>query len=199
MDLGAFGEWWNSNIGIWWNTVDWGNVPAWVGSILTSVSVFLAVNILRADRKRLRHAPADALATWHTTSIHVHPNKKDVHKVKVHAYNTGDAPVPFALLEAPMNTPEYELKLFKDSGGGLETVEPKEHLLIQLSYDFEPNMELFYVRFTDSTGKHWIRMLKSGKYISVRKFKRFSKGPRKSRLAKQKADLKAAREHNSKK
>ena len=199
MDFGAFGDWWDLYIGNWWNTLDWGNVPAWVGSILTSVSVFLAINILRADRKAKRLAPAEAFATWHFWSFADSTELQPSWTIKAHAFNTGDAPIPFAMIGARRLTLEYEIQLFKKKGNNdIATIEPKEHIELDIQYDFNPNIKLFYVRFKDAKGKEWIRMLASGRYMSERRFNRWDKGAWWDRVKKVGADRAAAKAHNTK-
>jgi len=197
MNLGAFGDWWNSYIGSWWDLADWGSVPAWVGSILTSVSVFLAINILRVDRKSKKLAPADALATWQIFSYMGSTIANPIWTMKAHAYNTGDSPIPFAMIGARQLTPDYEIRLFKERGNnGIETVEPKEHLQIDLTYDFNPNLKNFYIRFTDAHGREWIRRVKSRKYMSVKRFQRWEKGPLLARVKKRRDDRATAKVHS---
>src|SRR5450759_1590275 len=52
--------------------LDWGNVPAWTGSILTSLSLVLAFSILIRDRKRTTRNQIDRIGVWTTHEHETH-------------------------------------------------------------------------------------------------------------------------------
>jgi hypothetical protein len=87
--------WWNA-FRSWAATFDWGNVPTRIGSLLTSISVLIAISILRNDRRLRRRKSADNFNTW--TGEHMaRPFEPPFRRVfRINAYNSGDVPISYA-------------------------------------------------------------------------------------------------------
>jgi hypothetical protein len=61
--------------------IDWGNVPAWAGAILTSGTLFVGFTVLRRDKRTAERVQADKIICWHELE---HPH------VKVTVLNASD-------------------------------------------------------------------------------------------------------------
>jgi len=142
--------------GRWW---DWGSVPAWVGSILTSVSVFLAISILRSDRKRASRASAESLATY--TEVDFRDNQ-----LVFHSYNAGDKPIPYAAV-LYRGESRQESVLFR-TDDGRATLEPASKATAKIPYDFMQPRRHIYIQVVDAHGRVWFRTDDSRKYVTAR-------------------------------
>jgi hypothetical protein len=71
-----------------WLGLDWGNVPAWIGSTLTSGSLLIAATSYRRSVKDKEYDQASKIASWITTSA-----EPDETKPRLHVRNSSDGPI----------------------------------------------------------------------------------------------------------
>lgn len=165
----------------WWSTLDWGNVPAWVSGMLTSVSVFIALLVLLRDRGEKRQKLADSLVIWSNSSGELKPGKTDDDDdayewyETVSALNTGIAPIPYVDLEV----------IYKRGGGGMiltlkdgqssrEWIVQPGELVSQKIHVTNPAD--IYVFILDAGGDRWVRPVDRKEYLSDRKWNRIQYG-----------------------
>jgi hypothetical protein len=170
MDLGAFG--------MWWDTFDWGTVPAWVGSILTSVSVFLALLILFTDKKKDRRAMADSFVTWLELSG-IQSGTDIKWSVDVHAFNAGSHPIPYAAVLSPkddqgrdftsIRLEDITFDTINNMPAANQSISPKASASTKYEYAVKrPDITEFIMMFSDGAGKVWFRRMNNNKYMSTR-------------------------------
>ena len=173
MDLGAFGEWWVYNPGAWWDAADWGTVPTWVGSILTSLSVMFALSIIVRDRNALKRAAYDNFLTWTSHADSEYDGNGELsYQLPIHVINNGTGPILYGLIyEKATNGVE---KIHEDlKGGGFkhQVIEPNEKVEVIMRYYKEHNPKKFTLKFADARGQVWYRNVLSNKRISDRKIR----------------------------
>jgi hypothetical protein len=167
---------WNWFWGTWWPTIDWGNAPAWVGALLTSGSLYLAIHLLRRERAEKRLAAATKFSTW-TSSTRHGVRSMDGKSYTVHFlrfYNANDAPIKAARVYGLIDDGEWgvvDLSSDKsDSDGGI--VEGgsvgKGYLAARIN---RPSHEMI-VGFDDPQGVRWHRYVDSNRYISHRNWRK---------------------------
>ncbi|WP_411699024.1 hypothetical protein [Conyzicola sp.] len=155
--------------GEWWPTIDWGNASAWFSSVLTSVSVLLAVLIIRRDKARSALVHADAFVVWADYIHVVGPEPKWL--VDVHSYNSGDRPIirPYIMAYARPGVRALGTLKEREPNKIAVVIEPKATNTIQLMFpDQDPRDLKLYVDFTDMTGYTYRRLLNSNKYLNSR-------------------------------
>jgi hypothetical protein len=167
----------------WWPTIDWGNAPAWVGSILTSVSVFLAIRLFIGERFKRERAQADMFSVYLEKKYRKHRNKKVYESILVHMYNGSDAPIPRATLyiRTRVNSAVASVVLQKASSQSLDRSVPsklhfEQHVDLIGEPPFPPNARI-YIHMRDINGRVWRKNMKTGrtkklseKYVLARSF-----------------------------
>jgi hypothetical protein len=154
----------------WLGTLDWGNVPAWVGAFLTSGSLFLALNIMRTDRRRIARSAADKLVAAYDFELeNWNADKSLILRLRIHLFNGNDVPV-YSVGISGISDGAYSWKRI-----GLAKAEshpsdpysfPSKVEITSIHYNIKwGHQKLFYVSITDSHGRTWRRRL-DGKYIS---------------------------------
>ncbi|WP_143049931.1 hypothetical protein [Asanoa ishikariensis] len=75
----------------------WGNIPQWVSSVGSSVSIFLALYIILRDRRAADREQASAIAAWIEKLVVYHINDQEhevaVERVTVFVHNGSDLPI----------------------------------------------------------------------------------------------------------
>ena len=154
------------NFWSWWSTINWGNAPAWVSGILTSVSVFLAVWILRRDKRKEIRKSADNFVTWASFVIQRSGAERTTN-LHVGSFNAGSTPIirPYIVTFEP----DFTLTVGRlgVSEGQLETViYPGAQNRNAMGDHFNITPGNAFVQFTDSSGNTWRRDLVTNRYIS---------------------------------
>jgi hypothetical protein len=169
MDLGVFGEWWNSGIGVFWNRLEWGSVAQWVSGILTAGSLYLGLTILRRDRDKADRLSADAFVVW--SDIVILTTSKPQYFVHVTSFNSGNMHIinPYLMAySSPGVKSVKSLAKRKPTDIGV-VIEPNERN--EISFDcgvVDPETLKLFIVFRDTRGYEWRRTLDFGKYMSQR-------------------------------
>jgi hypothetical protein len=178
VDMGWWVELWRG-WGDWWPRIDWGSAPAWFSSVLTSVSVLLALLIIRRDKTNALRSDADKFVTWIQYSALTHStDNKTVWTATIHAYNAGSAPIPYAYLLVPTDKNDNpggsmkEIPPMWDGGKFLfasdDAIKPSESVKVSYDYLHDVDHDLFHVRFADSKGRVWHRNVDGNQYLGKR-------------------------------
>lgn len=154
-----------SDIWKWLTTLDWGNVPAWVGSILTSVSVFLAINILRGDRKKVKRADADSFATY--PSVHTVGISKTNKMMFVRFYNGGTRPFTFAQVNYRRGG-QWQRVIATGKDVGINIAPPGASVTAESPLVENVDLNDYYISFTDPSSMVWFRSVIDNRYLSKR-------------------------------
>lgn len=129
---------------------DWGNVPAWVGSVLSGFSVLLAMTIIWRDRRQRLRSQAEKLVVWEERS------KSE--NLIIHLRNTSEVPV-FRLLLVEGKCREQTVSRFR-SAHEPDELEPRGAVSKKVLTSGSKRLR---VRFTGPDGKVWERDARSGK------------------------------------
>ena len=101
-----------------WNGhyIDWGSVPAWIGSVLTSASVLLALYIILRDKRAERREQASRV-TFVSSLTYGH-NARHRARVVIYVYNYSEAAIytPWLLIR-PRRKAEHLRKPQAGKGG----------------------------------------------------------------------------------
>lgn len=178
----------------WMGTeADWGNVPGWVGAILTGSSFLLGFKIMRENQLRDRRAQASKIITW-TTWIDGEAQGPEADSCEVHLTNRSDAPifnplihvVPFHHLDA---TPHLGIwshaaldrdhrflrrrkeqranimtYVFEPRGRQVVAVEPSETVSGNVGTTTPVDMWDILVSFRDASGVDWVRNVRTAEF-----------------------------------
>lgn len=167
-------SWWGWLWGTWWPTIDWGNAPGWVGAVLTSGSLFLAVWILRADRREKRRAAADKLTTWWTKSTR-EVSDAEPFGIEICAFNGNDAPIAFVVAGGPWGA-KWEEQWFNEADDPHPSpIAPAITYRVGGSSPTDFNIKHFVLTFSDPLGKTWYRRVSDNRYISKRRLERMQR------------------------
>ncbi|TFD15517.1 hypothetical protein E3T26_06965 [Cryobacterium sp. TMT1-21] len=169
MDLGAFGEFWNSSIGVFWNRLEWGSVAQWVSGLLTAGSLYLGLTILRRDRDKADLLSADAFVVWSDT-IKITATVPN-YFVTVSSFNGGDMPIinPYLMAYSNPGFKPINMLVNRKANDIGVIIEGKERN--QISFDsgnVDPETLKLFIVFRDARGYEWRRTLDFGKYMSQR-------------------------------
>ncbi|MEA9985650.1 hypothetical protein [Subtercola sp. RTI3] len=171
-------SWWDQMWGgwnYWWSTIDWGNAPGWVGSILTSASVFLAISLFVSERRRKDRAQVDAFSVY--LEKKVDSDGKFFEHIKVFMFNGSDAPLPRVSIQ--VRTPTgTAITTHQFQHGSVPTIPPKLHISHLINFDEPPPFPVnsfIYIFVRDINGRVWRKNTSSGKtkllsqkYLSTR-------------------------------
>jgi hypothetical protein len=148
----------------WWATIDWGTAPEWVGAILTSGSLLLAVLVLRTEFRRSRMAEIKKVVSRYRIFT-----TDDSPKLEITAYNANDHPIAIVtflywggliwhrkFLKNPANTPDLP-----PTAEGTVTIPWTLH-------DY-PHDRTALICITDTNGNAWYRGLETGRIYSPRR------------------------------
>lgn len=172
----------------WLGTLDWGTVPTWVGSILTSISVFLALYILRQNQKDKKRelvnkvfARLEYRGRW---------GKVDRDMYSVHVYNASDQPVPSVFLIIADKYEVHHEMYFADDDKKNAILMPEASGEIEFATDDEmsdgnmnANKGVIFLQIIDADNGEWYRDLATRRYVSRRHVKRQMKGAEKRKKA----------------
>jgi len=141
-----------------WLGLDWGNVPAWVGSVLTGVALLVAANTYRKSVRDSERAQATKVTVWtgltdekETFSV---KNGSDASIYSVAVYYRGGAK------SARGDMPYYAVR--KESSGlkGLgrwASIGPGEERSADLERNAISDPAIPWISFRDANGVDWIR------------------------------------------
>ena len=159
---------WNWFWCTWWPTIDWGNAPAWVGAVLTSGSLFLAVWILRADRKEKRRAVADKLTSWWIKSAR-DTSEAEPFGIEICVFNGSEAPIAYVIAGGPWGS-KWEQQWFNEADDPHPSaIAPALTYRVGGSAPTEFDASKFVLTFSDTLGQTWHRRVSDNRYISERK------------------------------
>jgi hypothetical protein len=162
MDFGSFVERCEMSIGAWWTSQQWGSVADWFTGILTALSVFLVIWLLRGDRNRDRSRQANALSVWATPNLTL--DKAKPYRATIYVFNAGDEPIPVAWLRVThrgisaswqLRNPETNNPVIWGKESFSIVWDSKDEIIADGS-DFE-------VFLVDSTHQYWKRNLKTNR------------------------------------
>jgi hypothetical protein len=133
----------------------------WFAAIGTVGALFLGVLILGRDRHQAVQASADSFVTWAQVQMTI---EDDTEKwtVVVHAYNSGDRPIPHAVI-VPRPGVSLDAMGFMLAG---EPVSPGASVERQVEINGEPEGIPLWVAFQDARSRRWIRDLNKQGYVS---------------------------------
>ena len=170
--------------------IDWGSVPAWAGSILTSGSLVLGFSILTRDRRReARKQAAAVVLTIDVTYPSIMSKPYGDAEVHLAVHNASDAPISYVrvrYLPFPSQLPAIDLHDEKDpykfsdlATEGLHDVVLTDRvvgakplaaratrlikMLIPHFYSDLPLANTAELRFVDIAGNYWVRRAIDGK------------------------------------
>jgi len=167
MDLLGWNESWR-DWGEWRPTIDWGDVPTWIASILTSVTVGLALSIIMRDRRRGERAASDSFITW--TGYPKALSRQDgsvQYQLALHSLNAGTGPIVAAAVTGTAGNDFHQVLKPDDSYS--QVIEPGERLTTTLIY-YTKHGEFkdMVLSFRDLNGKTWWRHVQSNKTLTRR-------------------------------
>lgn len=185
---------WRAEAAGWLQSVDWGSAPDWFAAVGTVGAFAATIAIIQSERMRRTRAQADAFVTY--TSLKWGPRYpiKDlsVRKMKkiekeegslyhwiltLYVHNTSGQPiVRSALRSDPRSGIDFHTHQVLESSEdkGL-AIAPGESLSREVRFESNPMGKKFYLFFTDSDGKSWVREVTSGSYISRRELRSIRK------------------------
>lgn len=155
----------------WWGTIDWGNAPGWVGTVLTSASLFLAISILRRDQKKGDRLKADAFVTWlDVVQLQDNTTSKPVitWRITFNAYNAGDSPIAMASVFGKRYKNMVWIERLSPGSPENDALMPKVGGSFVRTFQHDPKHERYFVVFRDATNRLYRRDLRSGEYLSHR-------------------------------
>lgn len=140
--------------------INWGTVPTWISSILTSGSLLLGFYILLRDRRKEERSQAALVVCWNDY-------RDDSEYVKI--FNTSNRPVTNISVHAhpyPYRSGPYDKKVaLTFEGFSVQAfLMPKEECESN-SFPIHPKKNRWhpeYVTFEDADGRQWVRFLSSG-------------------------------------
>ena len=164
-----------AGVAVYSETINFGSVADWFTGLLTAGTLFLAVWILRSDRKRARRAIADSLVTWVATTTRGGGDDDEEVIMTVFARNVGEHPIPNAYVAVPPHHRVRGVHPMKLTDKGQIPVEPGDRIETRLALDpATPDLPVF-IRFRDSRGQTWTRDVRTNKYVSDRRWDRLLK------------------------
>lgn len=140
-----------------WLGLQWGDVPAWVGSILTGVALLIAANTYRKSVLESTRTQASMVTVWvertdGVETVHV-KNGSNASVYAVTVYYGGKH-------RSEDTSPYYGVR-YKDSGlkelGKWPSIGPNEIKSAALKRDFFSDPEIPWLYFRDANGVDWIR------------------------------------------
>ncbi|NHC12656.1 hypothetical protein [Motilibacter deserti] len=174
--------------------VDWGTVPAWVGSVLTGASLLLGFYILLRDRRNAEQEQARQVAYW-WEDVWDESMPEDVTLIVLRLQNMSNAPIinpevegrprtlrelrrqfkPFLLKEAGVTIEKLHMVLSDAETNDLgdrvtEIVKPGEEREIRIELPFPPMFYSLSLLFYDGAGRYWQSDLKS-RELRLRKYR----------------------------
>lgn len=169
----------------WWGTITWGTADGWAGAILTSGTLFIAVMLLRNDRRLARRRAADGLSTWVFGGFDGKPGPileggDPFYNpyITLHAYNSGASPIPLVrFVYRDGDEPKSVSVRDKRKRG---TIQPNSKARARVYIDSVPKWKKnqMFVEIRDPDNNLWYRDVMTNEYISRRKAKRlFARNP----------------------
>jgi hypothetical protein len=146
----------------------WGTVGQWAGSVLTSVSVFLAIWILHRDKWRADRSHVANLVVWAERPISLSKELPFVRTIQL--FNGGSEPVPAASV-AFLKSKSLLVGRYINAEAGNSSIIPKD-ALVELTLKSETDAftdarTLPYVR--DPYGRVWRKDVSTGRIRRVRR------------------------------
>jgi hypothetical protein len=136
-----------------WLGLDWGNVPAWTGSVLTGSSLLIAANTYRLSvRDRVRQQ-ASKIAAWVSTT-------SEDGRARAHLTFANNSDMPVYLVDVQLRTsgprPEgiYGALPSEKHAESADVVPPGGLPARELEYE---SADVIEVEFTDASGLVWVR------------------------------------------
>jgi hypothetical protein len=143
----------------WLADLDWGNVPAWTGSILTSGSLLLGFRVLRHGQLRDEREQAAKVAVVLGLDTEFLP----YYALTVDVWNHSQASIQLPCLVDPLNPNRLFFTLpegVDDPEKWNALLQPGEHGVVKISSTAAPQLaERAYISFTDAAGLPWRRYL----------------------------------------
>lgn len=131
--------------------VDWGNVPAWVGSLLSGLSVILAISIIWRDRMQRIRSQAAKVVIWE--------ERNESGSSILYLRNTSDMPIfRLRLLIETKNRGKITSRLL--SAYDADEVDPQGSVSTKID---ARDSSAVRVRFTGADNSVWERDVHSGK------------------------------------
>lgn len=162
-------NWWVDlwgGFGNWWQTIDWGNAPAWAGAILSSVSVFLAFFIILRDRKNKRRELADSFVSFVRYNMNM-SDENPRYDLEVWLQNTGSSIIPRTTLLARKENGKLDLVGISQDGD-VPGVPPGQVAVYRVSLHEVSVSSPLIIHFKDGRNQAWFRDVKTNKYIRGR-------------------------------
>lgn len=144
-----------------------GYLPAWAASVLTSASLFLAFLIQLRDKHKALEERANTLVSWLEPADHLRRQSSVV------LYNGGPVPVPRILLWSAdhKHHPPQQCGYFIHQQSK-KTLLPGGQVGYEIRDLFRDN-RTYYIDFFDSRGQRWVRDIRTDRYVSTRKIRRW--------------------------
>lgn len=163
-------------LGELFGTLQLGSVAEWIGAIATVGALLWAFLLFQADRRRTSRSEADRFTAYIVSTT----NMGDYSTAKFEFFNAGDTPVPLAYLIVRQPNVGYRIPLKFD---GSWVLRPGTQMSFRLRLERHSNDSYSYVYFHDSHGRAWLRDIRTGRYVSLRRerrgpWRRYSGGPR---------------------
>jgi len=156
--------------------IDWGSVPAWAGSILSTISVLLALFIILRDRRRDRREQAQRIAI---STRYQYTRAKSLHplKIRITIHNTSDAAIWRPYLDIRPKNKWAKTRITRRFNSGLDgknlrPIAPGESSSLVVYLD--EYREALQIRgiFTDQKGVPWARDVETNDLREVRRAER---------------------------
>jgi hypothetical protein len=152
------------------NSWNWGDVPTWLASVLTSASLLLALMLLASDRRTRARELADQFITWPEI---IHDLTNDRWLVRVNWANAGAMPILRPSVTQRLGGKLVGRGHLGEREGVTAVVAPGVSDGRPLT-PFEREPPVLYVEFTDGRGHRWSRDLSTGDYISTLTIRRWT-------------------------